>query len=199
MVSVFLFSLVANEMVFENETIFDSRAFSLLASYTTPFNTKTAILITWFGTGYFLLPAYLLITLYHNQQNKNKEAILVLIFAFVSMMSGMALKVLFHRTRPMFPLISGAGGYSFPSGHSLGGFTFSGVLIYLLLKTTLNPYLKWIFSILLIIFSLLIGLSRIYLRVHFASDVLGSLLLTIVWLSITFILFETIEKRSHPQ
>ena len=58
-------------------------------------------------------------------------------------------------------------------------------------------YLKWIFSILLIFFALLIGLSRIYLRVHFTSDVIGSFLVTIVWLTLTFFLLETIEKRQE--
>ena len=97
------------------------------------------------------------------------------------------------------PLISGAGGYSFPSGHSLGGFTFSGVSIYLLWKSTLQPYQKWILSLFSLTLAILIGLSRIYLRVHFASDVLGSLLVTIVWLSLTFILLETIEKSNELQ
>ena len=59
----------------------------------------------------------------------------------------------------------------------------------------MSYYLKWLLSFFLIFFALLIGLSRIYLRVHFASDVLGSLLVTIVWLTLTFILLETIEKR----
>ena len=120
---------------------------------------------------------------------------MVAIVASVSLLSGWLLKDIFHRTRPISPLISDAGGYSFPSGHSLGGFTFSGVLIYLLLLTSIPNYLKWILSVLLILFAFLIALSRIYLRVHFASDVFGSLLVTIVWLSLTFILLETIEKR----
>ena len=122
---------------------------------------------------------------------------MVAIVALVSLLSGWLLKDIFQRPRPIQPLISGAGGYSFPSGHSLGGFTFSGVLIYLLWNSTIRTSLKWILSLALSVFALLIGLSRIYLRVHFASDVLGSLLVTIVWLSLTFIVLETIDKTNQ--
>ena len=197
LLSILLFSIIADEIVIEKEGSFDTHVFTYISSFTTPFITRAAMIVTNFGSGYFLIPAYLCIIFYHIKNKKNQVAILVAIVATVSLLSGWLLKDLFHRPRPELPLISGAGGYSFPSGHSLGGFTFSGVLIYLIWRTSLSPFLKWIFSILLVIFSLLIGLSRIYLRVHFASDVLGSLLVTVVWLSLTFIIMETIEKKTH--
>ena len=184
-------------MVIEKENHFDTIVFNYLGSYASPFNSKVALLVTNFGSGYFLIPAYLLIIFYHMKNKKYREAFNVGIVAVVSLLSGWLLKDIFHRSRPLSPLTSGAGGYSFPSGHSLGAFTFSGVLIYLLWRTTLQYYLKWVLSILLLFFAFLIGLSRIYLRVHFASDVFGSLLVTIFWLTLTFILLETIEKRNQ--
>ena len=184
-------------MVIEKENHFDVVAYNRLATYDSPFNTKAALFITNFGSGFFLIPAYLTILLIYLKVRKYREAMIVGTVASVSLLSGWLLKDLFHRARPTFPFISGAGGYSFPSGHSLGGFTFSGLLIYLLSKTSVSSYKKWILSALLFLFSLLIGISRIYLRVHFASDVLGSLLLTLVWLSLTFILLETIEKNTQ--
>ena len=193
--SITLFSLTANEVVFENDNLFDLNVFNFIASYESPTITKVAKIVTNFGTGFFLIPAYLAIIFYLKKVKKIQEAIMVAIVASVSLLSGWLLKDIFHRARPISPLISGARGYSFPSGHSLGGFTFSGVLIYLLLLTSIPNYLKWTLSVLLILFAFLIALSRIYLRVHFASDVFGSLLVTIVWLSLTFILLETIEKR----
>jgi undecaprenyl-diphosphatase len=196
LLSVLLFSIIANEVVVENENNFDYKVFRVIASYTSPFKTKVALFITFFGTGYFLIPAYILTILYYARQKMNGQAIVVGIVAVISLLSGWAFKDIFHRPRPLLPLISGAGGYSFPSGHSLGGFTFSGVIIYLLWRTTIPKYLKWTLSILLVLFAFLIGLSRIYLRVHFASDVMGSLLLTLVWLSISFIFLKAFENRS---
>lgn len=196
LLSILLFSIISDEVVIEKENSFDITVFRYLSSFTSPSATKVALFVTTFGSGYFLLPAYLFIILYLVKIKKAREAIIVSTIATVSELSGWLLKFLFHRPRPSLPLISGTGGFSFPSGHSLGGFTFSGVLIYLLWQTSLNASLKWTLYFFLIIFSLLIGLSRIYLRFHFASDVLGSLLVTVVWLSLTFILLETIEKKA---
>jgi undecaprenyl-diphosphatase len=193
--AITLFYLTANEVIFEKDDQFDLKVFNYIASYDSPAIIKLANFVTHFGSGFFLIPAYLTIIFYHIKVKKIREAIMVVITATVSLLSGWLLKDIFHRPRPIFPLVSGAEGYSFPSGHSLGGFTFGGVLIYLILRTTIPHYLKWLLSILLLFFTLLIGLSRIYLRVHFASDVLASFLVTIVWLSLTFILLETIEKR----
>jgi undecaprenyl-diphosphatase len=197
LLAVITFSWIADEMVIEKGNQFDVNVFNYLASYHSPFITKLAETVTEFGTGYFLIPAYLLIIWYCINIKNKPEAIMVGIVAAVSLLSGWLLKDIFHRPRPILPLVSGAGGYSFPSGHSLGGFTFSGVSIYLLWKSTLKLHLKWILSLVLLLLAILIGLSRIYLRVHFASDVLGSLLVTIVWLSLTFILLETIEKTNE--
>jgi undecaprenyl-diphosphatase len=49
----------------------------------------------------------------------------------------------------------------------------------------------------LFLFACLIGLSRIYLHVHFASDVIGSLLVTLVWLSLSFMVIQRIQKNSN--
>jgi undecaprenyl-diphosphatase len=195
--AIALFSLTANEIVFENDGRFDLKVFNFIASYQSPAITRFAEFVTNFGTGYFLITAYLLVIFYLRKVNQFREAVMVAIVATVSLLSGWLLKDIFHRPRPVAPLVSGAGGYSFPSGHSLGGFTFSGVLIYLLLHSSKPGYLKWIISFFLILFAFLIALSRIYLRVHFASDVLGSLSVTIVWLTLTFIFLNTIEKRSE--
>jgi undecaprenyl-diphosphatase len=197
--AIFLFSFIANEVVIENDTLFDVKVFNFIASYDSPTLTKVARIVTSFGTVFFMIPAYLVIIFYLKNRKKIQDALMVTIVGTVSLLSGWLLKDIFHRTRPDFPLISGTGGYSFPSGHSLSGFTFSGVLIYLILHSSIPNYLKWILSFVLIVFAFSIALSRIYLRVHYASDVLGSLLVTIVWLSLCFILLETIEKRIQEE
>ena len=196
LLSILLFSIIADEAVIENEVNFDNSFFNYIASYTTPFNTKAALLITFFGSGFFLIPAYIILIIYYAVINKTREALMIGIVAVVSLLSGWLLKDIFHRARPLHPLITGAGGYSFPSGHSLGGFTFGGVIIYLLSKTSIPLYLKWILPILIILFAILIGLSRIYLHVHYASDVLGSFFVTAIWLSLTFAINEAIAKKS---
>jgi undecaprenyl-diphosphatase len=66
--------------------------------------------------------------------------------------------------------------FSYPSGHATSGFIFYGLLVYLVWKTNIPKLYKWLTASILILLSLLIGFSRIYLRVHYASDVVAGLL-----------------------
>ena len=195
LLSILVFSFIADEIVVEKKDLFDSKAFQALNIYTSISHTKIALFITFFGTGNFLIPAYLLTILYLVRRKRKKYAIMIAVIAIVSMLLGFALKEIFRRSRPGLVFLEHAGGYSFPSGHSMGGFTFSGIMIYMIWKTTMKRYMKWIFSVLLFVFALLIGLSRIYLHVHFASDVIGSFFVTLIWLSFSFISLQLIQKR----
>lgn len=75
-------------------------------------------------------------------------------------------------------------GYSFPSGHSMVSMAFYGFLIYLIYNNIKNKYIKWILISSLSILIILIGISRIYLGVHYTSDVLAGFLLSISYLVI---------------
>lgn len=101
------------------------------------------------------------------------------------------LKNVVQRPRPnQFRLID-ESGYSFPSGHSMVSVAFYGFLIYLIYKKVKNKYLKRISIILLSTLIALIGVSRIYLGVHYTSDVLAGFLVSISYL----IMFITILKN----
>ena len=94
------------------------------------------------------------------------------------------LKHIFQRPRPTEYMIINEAGYSFPSGHSMVSMAFYGYLIYLIHKNVKNKYLKWVLIVLLSILIILIGLSRIYLGVHYTSDVLAGFLVAISYLII---------------
>lgn len=194
--SIILFSVIAEEIVLDKNDQFDIYVYQLISSYKTSWTTGAALFITNFGSGYFLIPAYLIILFICVKRGRKQQAIVVASVALISLISGLFLKHIFQRARPSLPLITGTPGYSFPSGHSIGGFTFSGILIYLIWKSNLKRNLKWAWTIFLIFFSCLIGLSRIYLHVHYASDVLGSFFLTLIWLAVTFYVAETLERRT---
>jgi undecaprenyl-diphosphatase len=106
------------------------------------------------------------------------------------------LKRIFVRPRPNIHRIVKVGGYSFPSGHSMVSFCFYGFVLYIIIANSRNGITKLVFSILIPLLILSIGLSRIYLGVHYTSDVLSGFLGGLFCLSI-FIKLE--DKYVRPK
>lgn len=93
-------------------------------------------------------------------------------------------KFILQRPRPTEYRIINESGYSFPSGHSMISMAFYGFLIYLIYKYVKNKKLKYISITLISILIIFIGISRIYLGVHYTSDVLAGFLFSISYLII---------------
>lgn len=114
---------------------------------------------------------------------KNKKIGLSVLINLCSVtVLNLVLKSILQRPRPNEYRIINETGYSFPSGHSMISMAFYGFIIYLIYKNIKNKYLKWISIILLSILILMIGFSRIYLGVHYVSDVLAGFLFSISYL-----------------
>lgn len=94
------------------------------------------------------------------------------------------IKHIIRRPRPNVLRLVEESGYSFPSGHSMVSMAFYGIIIYLVYKNVSNKYLKWILIILLSLLILSIGFSRIYVGVHYFTDVAGGFLLGLAYLII---------------
>ncbi len=90
------------------------------------------------------------------------------------------LKRLFQRTRPDLLRLAEVGGYSFPSGHSMNSMIFYGFIAYLLMKNV-RTWSRFLLAAAIGLLVLLIGISRIYLGVHYASDVLAGFLIGLGW------------------
>jgi undecaprenyl-diphosphatase len=194
-ITSFLIYFLTYYIISEKENIIDYKVFLMVRQIINPAGLKAAKIVTILGTGNFLIPAYILIVIYLEKRNYRRLAYLTAVTAVSSLVLGWILKWVFHRSRPLKHLVSGAGGYSFPSGHALGGFIFSGLILYLLWKTKHKVYIKSLVSFLILLLGFGIGISRIYLHVHYATDVLGSLLLAIWWLSFMHIGFRFIYRN----
>ena len=94
------------------------------------------------------------------------------------------IKHIIRRPRPNVLRLVEESGYSFPSGHSMVSMAFYGIIIYLVYKNVTNKYLKWTLITLLSLLILSIGFSRIYVGVHYFTDVVGGFLLGLAYLII---------------
>lgn len=122
------------------------------------------------------------------------EAIISILTTAGSSLSGSLIKMLVDRPRPSADHVHVSvflSDKSYPSGHVLVFTVFFGFLLYLLFKKTKHQTGEIIPSILLILLIATIGISRIYLGVHWASDVLGGYLLGTLWLIFTIRLYNS--------
>jgi undecaprenyl-diphosphatase len=117
-----------------------------------------------------------------------KELIFVVGVVVTSTLLNVILKLLFHRERPTIHRLFDATGYSFPSGHAMAAFSLYATLIFLLWKHIPTGWGRVMVVIAGSIMIAAIGLSRIYLGVHYPSDVIGGYLASssVVFASIWF-------------
>jgi undecaprenyl-diphosphatase len=121
------------------------------------------------------------------------DSLFFLILMLLSFTSIELVKLVMHKARPPNMLII-VSGYSFPSGHATMSVVLFGLIIYLILKHIKNRYYKLIMTSISSVMILLIGYSRIYLNVHWFSDVIGGYALGMFLLS-GGLIFLNISKR----
>ena len=157
-------------------------------------NNKIMLFITFLGKHQFLIPANLILIFYFLIVKKQTWfSIRVITIAISSLVLMLLLKQLFQRKRPLSPLLKAAKGLSFPSGHAIMAVTFYGLLIYILQHSITIEWLKWLMTVLVILLIILIGFSRVYLRVHYASDVAAGFIIGLLWLLLSLAVLKWLE------
>ena len=149
--------------------------------------------ITQLGGAIFLIVLSIILTI--AIKNKNTSVQIWANLAIATILNQL-IKRIIQRPRPTGFRIIEENGYSFPSGHSMVSAAFYGFLIYLIYKNVKNKYLKWSLITLLSVLIILIGTSRIYLGVHYTSDVLAGFLISISYLIIFVTGLKFFEKNN---
>jgi undecaprenyl-diphosphatase len=157
-------------------------------------NNKIMLFITFLGKHQFLIPANLILIFYFLVLKRQTWfSIRVITIAISSLVLMLLLKQLFQRKRPLSPLLKAAKGLSFPSGHAIMAVTFYGLAIYILQHSITIDWLKWFLTFLVAGLIILIGFSRVYLRVHYASDVAAGFIIGLLWLLISLTVLKWLE------
>ena len=155
------------------------------------------VLITFLGTHKFLVPANLLLIAYFLFVARlTWFSIRVFAISLSSLILMFLLKWLFQRKRPLSPLLQAARGLSFPSGHAIMSVSFFGLLVYWVVNSELPHAVIILLTVILVMLIIMIGFSRVYLRVHYASDVLAGFIIGLIWLLITLGVVGNAERDS---
>ena len=170
-----------------NISWFDNFIYNIVINLKSDFMTNVMKGITFLGSVKFIIIINVLLFIY-SMVKKKYNLLLITISSITSPIVNNILKVIFKRPRPIIINMIEEGSYSFPSGHSMISILFYGSIIYLLNKYKIK-HCKLI-SIILSMLILLIGISRIYLGVHYPSDVLGGYLTAGICLTIITLIYK---------
>ena len=198
--SLFTFNKVAEFATNKNIAYPDTYFATLATNVRTPFLTKIMLFLTNLGGPIFLTLATLIISLFLLKKHK-RETALFLIAMIMGIVLNISLKTTFDRQRPQFNPLVVETSKSFPSAHAMNNFIFYSLLVYLIFHLSKNKKITAIAGFFAMLITLLIGFSRIYLGVHYFSDVIAGFiggfwwLVTILSVAYTMILFELLAPR----
>jgi undecaprenyl-diphosphatase len=175
---------------------FDIRLTELVLRLYSPATTSIMKGFTFAGSSLYEACIALLIALLLIAIGYRRELIFFVGVIVCSGILNIVLKAIFQRTRPDIHRIVEASGYSYPSGHSMAAFTLYGITIYFLWKHARHAWLRVIIVLSGAAMILMIGISRIYLGVHYPSDVAGGYVMGGAWLAASIGSYERfLEKR----
>ena len=178
-ISLVLFLFIAEDVFTKEIMDMDALGYGFISSFISDGATSVMKFITYFGSAYVFIPLTVLVFII--TKNKKLNILIgsnLLLITFLNQF----LKIVFQRPRPEEYRLISESGYSFPSGHSMVSMAFYGLLIYIVYRYVKNVYVKYGLMVILFMLILFIGISRIYLGVHYTSDVMGGFLLSISYL-----------------
>lgn len=183
----FIFGRFADELMESELHHFDQSIIDWVQLFVSPKLTSIMIGLTFFGSAEALILLLLISAGLMIWQRKRWETLFLVIGIAGGGIFNLLLKWIFHRQRPTLHRLIEETGYSFPSGHSMNSFVFYGMLcmlffMFLKLRTT-----KAIIIMSTVLVIVMVGLSRIYLGVHYPSDVLSGYAAGGAWLIVCLI------------
>lgn len=140
---------------------------------------------TFFGSTAFIVALSVILFVVFLICKKKTHAYLTASVIIISTILNNVIKVIIMRSRPEVLKLVIETSYSFPSGHTMASVTIYGILLYLVNKTDLKSGLKNTLRVILFTLPIFIGISRIYLGAHFATDVIGAYLVSTILLLVT--------------
>jgi diacylglycerol kinase family enzyme/membrane-associated phospholipid phosphatase len=181
----------------------DAAVFLWIQQFRSPILTRLMILASWLGHPLVLALLAIGIGVFLASRRLYHLLAVELLIGIGGAALDLSLKMLFQRLRPngMIPLIS-ARGFSYPSGHALSSVLFFGGLAYLFsidIWHGRSPFLRRVAVVLCSVIAILPGISRVYLGVHYLTDVLGGWTAGLFWLGVCINFVKVWRRRIDHQ
>jgi undecaprenyl-diphosphatase len=188
-----------SRQILEGEALHvDDRAFAWTDSFGSAAFTKFMVVVTFFASRNFITTISLLLIFYFLFVRRHRwYSLKVPVIALGSISLNLLLKYFFNRPRPLVPHLVESSGLSFPSGHAMISASFYGLLVYLVWMHVKQPLLRISVLVMLIAMMVLIGFSRVYLHVHYATDVMAGFAAGLLWVIIAIFSLRKLEKFSR--
>ena len=173
----------------------DQRAMSAVHAWTSAGLTRVMLFCTFVGSWQFLSPAVVLLIVLLLFRRAQRDAAVLALSVGGSAALNAGLKLFFHRTRPDVSwALTHEHSFSFPSGHAVAAFCFYTTMAYLLAQER-RCATRAILGIVALGIIFAIGLSRVYLGVHYPSDVAAGYLVGALWVSSVILALRYLERR----
>ncbi|MDQ0246084.1 undecaprenyl-diphosphatase [Bacillus fengqiuensis] len=194
---VYAFAQLSKELLEKETFLFDQLIIDVVRSYPSPEMDQFMIFMTEMGSSKAIAVLLVAGMIWLWFKRRNLWGMLIY---FIAVAGGgllnLFLKHEFQRVRPSVNQIVEADGFSFPSGHAMGNLIFYGFLGYLVIRSKRRRFSKIGWGIVFGLTILLIGVSRIYLGVHYPSDIMAGYAAGTVWLLLCIALLEIISFYS---
>jgi undecaprenyl-diphosphatase len=194
--SLFLFILLSFLVRADYLMAFDRHVISFIQGLESPWLTSIMKFFTYIGTIRFIavLTILLFILMFYVLRFR-LEVLVFLAVVFCTPILNRLLKLFFQRARPDFHRLIEIGGYSFPSGHAMNAFSFYSIMAFLLWRHVQGRIGRMAVILASSFMILSIGVSRVYLGVHYPSDIVGGFLASSLWVAAVIWLFQRYKDR----
>lgn len=188
----YIAAMVGNESIAH----FDTAVIGFVQGLEAPWLTSIMKVFTWIGSGNVVASIALIgfIVLYFLLRYR-LQAILLIAVVAGSVSLNRALKVYFKRERPEIHRIMDANGFSFPSGHSMMAFALYAIIAYIAWRNVKTPMRRVVLVLFTAFMIITIGTSRIYLGVHYPSDIVGGFAASALWVTIAISVYAYFQNR----
>ena len=194
------FGYIATAISNESIAHFDTSIIEYIQGLEAPWLTTMMIGFTWGGSAFFIMPLALIAFLYfYFVKHRKHQATLFIVVIFLTPILNFLLKVYFKRDRPEIYRIMDANGFSFPSGHTMMAFSAYAIVAYSISRNMQTAWTRLLLFLIAAFMISMIGISRIYLGVHYPSDVVGGIAASALWVTVAISVYAYFQHKHEKK